>query len=234
MMLLICPSCQAGTPDDGRHCDQCGTPLRRCPTCDTVSTGSFCPNDRTPLTGNAPAASPVPAPAGPGVRMPPPVSPVQAPPAGSVPMRPVPPSVRPGERLRPAIPTPPTDATRRGLALPAAPPVLRFAAVNLPVAPFDVAPGDLLGRSAGRHAPVLAPLHDQGVSGRHARVDWTPGGGWTITDVGSSYGVDVRPQNAWPTPERNLPRDQAHPLSGTCYVRLGDAIFQVTPAREER
>jgi hypothetical protein len=214
---LLCPSCKAQTPDDGRFCDQCGGALRRCPTCGKVSAGAFCPEDRTPLDGAGPTV------ATPRLTVPPP-APRPAAPQPAAPPAPQPAAAQPD----------PNGGTRRGDPVPLR---LRLTALNVSLAPLDVEPGELLGRAVGRYAAALAPMHAHGVSSRHARLDRSPTG-WTITDIGSSYGIDVRSDNVWPTPERVLPRDVPHPLAPASYVRMGDVIFQVGvpdgPARPQR
>jgi hypothetical protein len=240
--ILPCPSCKADTPADGRHCDQCGVALHRCPACGAVGTGQFCTRDRTPLGDAAgapvaataaapapatipvatPAALPAPAPVPAAVPVPAPAR-VPAPAPIAVPAATAP--------LRTRLEAPAAVAAGGPPAGVAGAPPLRFAAPDGSVPPLVVQPGDLLGRAVGRHAAALAPLHDRGVSSRHARVDWSPATGWTITDVGSTFGVDVRAENEWPTPERTLPAHVPHPLPRPdAWVRLGGVVFHVAPA----
>jgi hypothetical protein len=141
---------------------------------------------------------------------------------------------------KPRVPMPPPrtapparvmteGATTRGTAPDATPPKpLTFSPLNAAIVPIDVLSGDQLGRAVGRHAAVLATLHDRGLSSRHARVDWSAASGWTITDIGSSFGIDVRADTAWPTPEHSIPRDVPHPLAVGQFVRIGDLFFKVT------
>jgi class 3 adenylate cyclase len=54
---MRCPSCEADTPDGGKFCIECGTPLRaRCPQCgaDTLPRAKFCAECGTPLTAQSP------------------------------------------------------------------------------------------------------------------------------------------------------------------------------------
>jgi class 3 adenylate cyclase/tetratricopeptide (TPR) repeat protein len=62
---MRCPSCEADTPDGGKFCIECGTPLRaRCPQCgtDTLPRAKFCAECGTPLTAQSPAPPAAPPP----------------------------------------------------------------------------------------------------------------------------------------------------------------------------
>jgi tetratricopeptide (TPR) repeat protein len=62
---MRCPRCDADTPEGGKFCIECGTPLRaRRPQCgaDVLPRAKFCAECGTPLTAQSPALPAVPAP----------------------------------------------------------------------------------------------------------------------------------------------------------------------------
>ncbi len=52
---------------------------------------------------------------------------------------------------------------------------------------LEVRPGTVVGRKSGAWTAVFSSFPD--VSGIHARFDYSPLGGWTVTDLGSTNGT---------------------------------------------
>jgi hypothetical protein len=62
---MRCPHCEADTPNGGKFCIECGSPLKPCcPQCgaDTLPRANFCAECGTPLAGQTPASPAAPPP----------------------------------------------------------------------------------------------------------------------------------------------------------------------------
>lgn len=178
--LTPCPFCGADIEPDSWYCDQCGNELKKCTNCGNLRRGAFCPGCGAPTKpaqqlalksvpstdpgagGAAGAAAPTGANANPIG----PITPASAPSAPGV------------------APSAPTGTSLPNTAPQPSALVCQAMGVTLPLQP-----GALIGRVQGNYAHMLGPRFPS-LSGRHARLDFN-GTGWTITDIGSSYGTTV-------------------------------------------
>jgi len=80
-----------------------------------------------------------------------------------------------------------------------------------------IRPGDIIGRSEGRFSNVLRGY--KSISRRHCLFNYEPGGGWTVTDLGSTNGVDYD--------GRRLQPHQPEPLRPRSFLVIGNIEFFV-------
>lgn len=223
---LRCPSCRESVPDDGAFCDQCGAPLVRCPQCGAVVADRFCPNDGTQVRAQANAAahhaapptalssSPTPAIAGSASAATLPVANVTV---GSTNVQ----SRAPATTR--AMPAPPATATPQSAT--GVPTQLTLVCVSHQIPPLLIRAGDVVGRQVDAvHREVL--VAQKSVSRYHCRFE-RGNLGWTIVDVGSSSGSEIRRSPDWRPPEVAMKHQVPQPLAVGCYLRLGDLKFRV-------
>lgn len=173
MTQTPCPKCGADIDSDSIYCDQCGAAMIKCPECGKFLKGKFCSACGKP-----------------GVTPGQPHAPAQPDPTGQT------------SQTGPTGPTSPTNPTRPTAQAttypdnPVARPTTNPYAVQMPTQlvcsqygiSIPLQSGAVIGRVYGPFAPQLGGLRS--LSGNHARTDMGASG-WTITDIGSSYGTTV-------------------------------------------
>lgn len=191
---MDCPHCKASLDDDSAFCDQCGEEILRCSQCGRPGKGKRCIHDGKPLVSAASAPAPA-------------ATPVSGPPPAAAPTAPAaPPSASPA-------------------APPVAPPAAPGAAalrlrLRCPEHGIDFCPepGAVLGRRAGSHAALFAQLSQ--ISGKHAEIQQTAPGQWTVTDLGSTNGTRVNGAKLAPQAAQALPQG--------ALLTLADVVFNVS------
>ncbi len=184
---MKCPACKADIDPDSLYCDQCGQELKICPKCHIFGKSKRCtqcggilekPTEKKPLSdaSEMPAARPK---------------------EESKPKSPPPPPKQDQSSSSPPPPKAPQASTpadaqktmriqRDPVREPGAAPQLKFINRNIG-ADITFKSGDIIGRRDGQHTRVFGQYGQ--VSGRHAQVEYNPGKGWSITDLGSSNGT---------------------------------------------
>ena len=119
----------------------------------------------------------------------------------------------PAPAATPAPPSAPTPAP--AVSAPALRLRLACAAHGIDFCPE---PGAVLGRRAGNHAALFAPLSQ--ISGKHAEIRQPAPGQWQVADLGSTNGTRVNGQKLAP----NVPQALVH--GGV--LTLADVAFNVS------
>lgn len=200
---MDCPHCKAAIDDDSAFCDQCGAEILRCELCGRPGKGKRCIHDGKTLVPARQAGAPVSAPAPAAVAPPVPSGPAQTAPAPT-------PAVVPASVAPPPAPVAAPAASAAALRLR-----LACAAHGID---FYPEPGAVLGRRAGNHAALFAPLSQ--ISGKHAEIRQPAPGQWQVADLGSTNGTRVNGQKLAP----NLPQALVH--GGV--LTLADVAFNVS------
>jgi|FaiFalDrversion2_1042247.scaffolds.fasta_scaffold01698_4 hypothetical protein len=199
-LVLVCPWCQASLDDDSWFCDQCGKELYVCPRCNTLRKGKVCTQDGTTLIplkdrsaySSAGSAAP---------ETDQPVSPLPASGSSAV----IPTNI--GSRQAPSALQPQAGTEQEELVL-----INRNLGLNL-----VIRPGDIIGRKEGRFSDVFQGY--KSISRRHCLFNYEPGKGWTVTDLGSTNGVDYEGKRIQPY--------QPQPLRSRSFLVIGNIEFFV-------
>jgi hypothetical protein len=204
-LVLVCPWCQASLDDDSWFCDQCGKELYVCPRCNTLRKGKVCTQDGTTLIplkdrsaySSAGSAAP---------ETDQPVSPLPASGSSAV----IPTNI--GSRQAPSALQPQAGTEQEELVL-----INRNLGLNL-----VIRPGDIIGRKEGRFSDVFQGY--KSISRRHCLFNYEPGKGWTVTDLGSTNGVDYEGKRIQPY--------QPQPLRSRSFLVIGNIEFFVEIRRQ--
>jgi hypothetical protein len=186
--------------DDSWFCDQCGKELYVCPRCNTLRKGKVCTQDGTPLIplkdrsdySSAGSAAP---------ETDQPVYPLPASGSSAV----IPTNI--GSRQAPSALQPQAGTEQEELVL-----INRNLGLNL-----VIRPGDIIGRKEGRFSDVFQGY--KSISRRHCLFNYEPGKGWTVTDLGSTNGVDYDGRRIQPY--------QPQPLRSRSFLVIGNIEFFV-------
>jgi hypothetical protein len=201
-LVLVCPWCQASLDDDSWFCDQCGKELYVCPRCNTLRKGKVCTQDGTtlvPLKDRSAYSSA-------GRATPETVQAVARSPAqASGPSAVIPTNIV--SRQAPSALQPQAGTEQEELVL-----INRNLGLNL-----VIRPGDVIGRKEGRFSDVFQGY--KSISRRHCLFNYEPGKGWTVTDLGSTNGVDYD--------GRRLQPHQPEPLRPRSFLLIGNIEFFV-------
>ncbi len=226
MNLVKCPKCKCDIESDSYFCDQCGTELYICPSCQVFGRGRRCTQCGAELIKASEfKGKPNPQP--------------QTPAAGQQPQQPQPaqqPQSAPQQTPQPAqqpqvTPQQPKPAPQQPQQTPAggADKTVRPGAASS----FGLQPGHLvcpmygirLGLAAGviigrrGHYPSVFGVFGD-VSGQHARIDYA-GNEWTVTDIGSTNGTFLNGQQ--------IPVNVAQPIHIGDKIRFSTVEFTVDP-----
>lgn len=82
---------------------------------------------------------------------------------------------------------------------------------------FAVRPDTIIGRTQGDYTEHLGRF--KFISGRHARISYTEGEGWSVTDLGSTNGTYVN--------DDRLTKDVPHSFEKGDVLDFGTMIFEV-------
>jgi len=226
MNLVKCPKCKCDIESDSYFCDQCGTELYICPSCQVFGRGRRCTQCGAELIKASEfKGTPNPQPQAPQAPQAP-----QQPQAPQAPQQPQPqvapqqpqvapqqPQVAPQQPQAPQAPSGGADKTVR----PGAPSSFGIQPGHL-VCPLygirlGLAAGVIIGRR-GHYPSVFGVFGD--VSGQHARID-QKGAEWTVTDIGSTNGTFINGQQ--------IPVNVPQPIHVGDKIRFSTIEFTVDP-----
>lgn len=215
MNLVKCPKCKCDIESDSYFCDQCGTELYICPSCQVFGRGRRCTQCGAELIKASEFK---------GTPNPQPQAPQQAPqpqPAPQATQTPQPqqpqPQVAPQQPQAPQAPIGGAEKTVR----PGAPSSFGLQPGHLVCPMYGIrlglAAGVIIGRR-GHYPSVFGVFGD--VSGQHARIDQV-GAEWTVTDIGSTNGTFLNGQQ--------IPVNVAQPIHIGDKIRFSTIEFTVDP-----
>lgn len=216
MNLVKCPKCKCDIESDSYFCDQCGTELYICPSCQVFGRGRRCTQCGAELIKASEFK---------GTPNPQPQAPQQAPQPQPAPQTPQPqaapqqpqPQVAPQQPQAPQAPIGGAEKTVR----PGAPSSFGLQPGHLVCPMYGIrlglAAGVIIGRR-GHYPSVFGVFGD--VSGQHARIDQV-GAEWTVTDIGSTNGTFLN--------GRQIPVNVAQPIHIGDKIRFSTIEFTVDP-----
>lgn len=194
---MICGFCKSDIDNDSFFCDQCGKELLVCPKCGKTGKGKMCTSDGARMVTAKEAKD-----NNSNTTMPSAPAPVSSQQTDAT-------KTGTQQTLR-AVSTPPPASTHAGQS------TITFInkAINLE---FSPQPGNIIGRKAGEFSNIFSAYNQ--ISGKHAKIDYSPTNGWTVTDLDSSNGTKYMGKQLQP----NVPQQ----LQDKSYVIFANIEFYV-------